>query len=106
MVATAFGRTMQPGDEIITTEVEHHSNYIPWHLQRKFNGSVIKFLKVNDQHQINIDELESLITDPTKIIAITHPPILQGKLLILKKCVKLHTNTILQLQLMVHKVHL
>ena len=31
MVAKAFGRTMQPGDEIITTEVEHHSNYIPWH---------------------------------------------------------------------------
>jgi len=72
MVSTAFGRTMQPGDEIITTEVEHHSNYIPWHLQRKFNGAVIKFLKVNEQHQINIDELESLITDRTKIVAITH----------------------------------
>ena len=72
MVSTSFGRTMQPGDEIITTEVEHHSNYIPWHLQRKHNGAVIKFITVNDQHQLNMHELESLITDKTKIIAITH----------------------------------
>mgnify|MGYP006233272989 FL=1 len=34
MIATSFGRTMEPGDEIITTEIEHHSNFIPWHLQR------------------------------------------------------------------------
>jgi len=72
MVSTAFGRTMKPGDEIITTEIEHHSNYVPWHMLRKFNGAVIKFLKMNDEQQIDINDLESLITDKTKIIAITH----------------------------------
>ena len=85
MIATSFVRTMQPGDEIITTEVEHHSNYIPWHLQRKFNGAVIKFLKLDDQHQINIDELESLITDKTKIIAITHLSNTTGQIIDIKR---------------------
>ena len=95
MVATAFGRTMQPGDEIITTEIEHHSNYIPWHLQRKFKGSVIKFLKVNNEHQINIDELESLITDKTKIIAITHLSNTTGQVIDIKRvCEIAHKHNI------------
>ena len=85
MVATAFGRTMQLGYEIITTEIEHHSNYIPWHLQRKFNGAVIKFLKVNEQHQIDIEEIESLITDRTKIIAITHVSNTSGQVIDIKR---------------------
>ena len=95
MISTAFGRTMKPSDEIITTEIEHHSNYIPWHLQRKFNGSVIKFLKVNDQHQINIDELESLITERTKIIAITHLSNTTGQVIDIKKvCEIAHKHNI------------
>ncbi len=85
MISRAFGRTMQPGDEIITTEVEHHSNYIPWHLERKFNGAVIKFLKLDDEHQINIDELESLITERTKIIAITHLSNTTGQIIDVKR---------------------
>ena len=72
MIATSFGRTMEPGDEIITTEIEHHSNFIPWHLQRKYNGAVLKFLKVDNEHQINIEDIESLISERTRIIAITH----------------------------------
>jgi len=85
MVAKSFGRTMQPGDEIITTEVEHHSNYIPWHLERKFNDFKIKFLKLDEQHQINIDELESLITERTKIIAITHLSNTTGQVIDIKR---------------------
>ena len=95
MVATAFGRTMQPDDEIITTEVEHHSNYIPWHLQRKFNKSVIKFLKVNEKHQVDIDQLESLITDKTKIIAITHVSNTTGQTVDIKRvCEIAHKHNI------------
>lgn len=85
MVATAFGRTMQPGDEIITTEIEHHSNYIPWHLQRKHNGFKIKFITVNDEHRLNLHELESLITPKTKIIAITHLSNVTGETVDIKK---------------------
>ena len=95
MIATAFGRTMKPGDEIITTEVEHHSNYIPWHLQRKFNGAVIKFLKLDDQHQINIDQIESLITSHTRIIAITHVSNTTGQTIDIKRvCEIAHKHNI------------
>ena len=95
MIATAFGRTMKPGDEIITTEVEHHSNYIPWHLQRKFNGAVIKFLKLDDQHQIDIDQIESLITSHTRIIAITHVSNTTGQTIDIKRvCEIAHKHNI------------
>jgi len=95
MVAKAFGRTMQPGDEIITTEVEHHSNYIPWHLERKFNKFSIKFLKLDDKHQLNIDELESLITDRTKIIAITQLSNTTGQVVDIKRvCEIAHKHNI------------
>lgn len=95
MIATAFGRTVKPGDEIITTEVEHHSNYIPWHLQRKFNGAVIKFLKLDDQHQIDIDQIESLITSRTRIIAITHVSNTTGQTIDIKRvCEIAHKHNI------------
>ena len=95
VVAKSFGRTMSPGDDINTTEVEHHANYIPWHLERKFNNFSIKFLKLNNQHQINIDELESLITDKTKIIAITHLSNTTGQVIDIKRvCEIAHKHNI------------
>ncbi len=95
MISTAFGRTMKPGDEIITTEIEHHSNYVPWHMLRKFNGAVIKFLKMNEQHQIDINDLESLITDKTKIIAITHLSNTTGQIMDIKRvCEIAHKHNI------------
>ena len=95
MISTSFGRTMKPGDEIITTEIEHHSNYVPWHMLRKFNGAVIKFLKMNEQHQIDINDLESLITDKTKIIAITHLSNTTGQIIDIKRvCEIAHKHNI------------
>ena len=85
MIATSFGRTMEPGDEIITTDIEHHSNFIPWHLQRKYNGAVLKFLKVDNEHQINIEDIESLISERTKVIAITHLSNTTGQTIDIKK---------------------
>ena len=105
MVSTAFGRTMQPGDEIITTEIEHHSNYVPWHMLRKFNGAVIKFLKMNDEQQIDINDLESLITDKTKIIAITHLSNTTGQTMDIKRICEIapvsYTHLTLPTRLMV-----
>ena len=85
MIATSFGRTMEPGDEIITTEIEHHSNFIPWHLQRKYNGAVLKFLKIDNEHQIDIEDIESLISERTKVIAITHLSNTTGQTIDIKK---------------------
>jgi cysteine desulfurase/selenocysteine lyase len=95
MIATAYGRTMSEGDEIITTELEHHSNYVPWHLQRKHNGFKIKFISVNDEHRLNLHELESLITPKTKIIAITHLSNVSGEVVDVKKiCEIAHKHNI------------
>ena len=65
-------KILEKGDEILITELEHHSNYVPWHYLRENKGAVIKFAPINDDGDIIISELEKLITSKTKIIAITH----------------------------------
>ncbi len=73
LVANSYGeKFMKEGDEIILTELEHHSNYVPWHYLRKKRGAVIKFAKVNEKLEIKVDEIKKLITNKTKMIAITH----------------------------------
>jgi cysteine desulfurase / selenocysteine lyase len=73
LVASSFGeKYIKEGDEILITELEHHSNYVPWHFLRKKKGAVIKFAPVNNNGEVEIDEIKKLITDKTKIIAITH----------------------------------
>jgi len=73
LIATTFGQqNINEGDEIIVTELEHHSNYVPWHFLRKRKKAIIKFAPINDDGDIIIDELKKLITPKTKIIAVTH----------------------------------
>ena len=73
LVASTFGqRYIEKGDEILITELEHHSNYVPWHYLRKIKGAVIKFAPINNDGDIIVSELEKLITSKTKIIAVTH----------------------------------
>jgi len=70
LVATTFGQqNIQEGDEIIITELEHHSNYVPWHFLRETKKAVIKFAPINEDGDIIIDILEKLITSKTKIIS-------------------------------------
>jgi len=73
LVATTFGQqNINKGDEILITELEHHSNYVPWHYLRERKGAIIKFLPINDDGDIILEKLKELITTKTKIIAITH----------------------------------
>jgi len=61
LVATTFGQqNIEKGDEIIITELEHHSNYVPWHFIRQRKGAVIKFAKCNDKGEVEIDEIKKL----------------------------------------------
>ena len=56
LVANTYGeKFIKKGDEIIVTELEHHSNYVPWHYLRKKKGAVIKFASVNENGEIDID---------------------------------------------------
>ncbi len=73
LVAHSFGEAfVNEGDEIITTEIEHHSNIVPWQLLCLRKKAVLKFIKVNENGALNIDDLESLISEKTRLISITH----------------------------------
>ena len=90
LVASTYGeKFINKGDEILITELEHHSNYVPWHFLRRKKGAVIKFAKCNDKGEVEIDEIKKLITEKTKIIGITHLSNVTGAILPVKKIVDL-----------------
>ncbi len=73
LVASSFGQAfIGEGDEIIISLLEHHSNIVPWHFHRERKGAVLKWIPVDDDGQIILEEFEKLITPRTKIVAITH----------------------------------
>ncbi len=72
-LAYSFGeRFIKPGDEIIITEMEHHSNIVPWQMLCERKGSVLKILPFNDDGMLEMDQLDSLITDKTRLICVIH----------------------------------
>src|SRR5437763_10292253 len=72
LVAYTFGRErIQAGDEIVLSIMEHHSNIVPWHFLRERHGAVIKWAPVDDDGNFLMEEFEKLLTDRTKIVAIT-----------------------------------
>ena len=90
LVANTLGQNyLQEGDEILITELEHHSNYVPWHYIRKKKGAVIKFASVNENGEVDIDEFKKQITDKTKIIAFTHISNVTRTILPVKKIIDL-----------------
>src|SRR5436309_425790 len=73
LVAATFGRErIQPGDEIVLSIMEHHSNIVPWHFLRERHGAVIKWAPIDDDGNFLLDEFEKLLTPQTKMVAITH----------------------------------
>ena len=73
LVAASFGRTyLREGDEVIVSEMEHHSNIVPWQLACEERGAKLKVLPFNERGELLISELENLITGRTKIISVAH----------------------------------
>src|SRR5262247_2515640 len=73
LVAYTFGRErIRPGDEIVLSIMEHHSNIVPWHFLRERQGAVIKYAPIDDDGNFLIEELEQLLTARTKLVAMTH----------------------------------
>ncbi len=90
LVASSYGeKFINEGDEILITELEHHSNYVPWHFIREEKKAVIKFASVNQDGEIEIDEIKKNITSKTKIIAVTHISNVTGSILPIKKIIDL-----------------
>ena len=90
LVAATFGQQyIKKGDEILITELEHHSNYIPWHYLRVNKGAIIKFAPINDDGDILIDKFKELINPKTKIIALTHLSNVTGTIVPIKEIVEI-----------------
>jgi cysteine desulfurase/selenocysteine lyase len=71
LVARSWGEAnICPGDEIILTTMEHHSNLVPWHQLAERSGVVLKHIPITDDGLLILDELDSLLTDRTKLVAV------------------------------------
>ena len=73
LVASSFSdEFMKEGDEVIVSTVEHHSNIVPWQLQARKKGIVLKVIPMDDFGKLNIDEFSKMITSRTKIVSVSH----------------------------------
>ncbi len=73
LVAQAWARPrLQPGDEIIVSTMEHHSNIVPWQLVCEQTGAVLRPAPINQRGELLVDELEAMISDRTRLIGLVH----------------------------------
>ena len=73
LVASSFSdEFMKEGDEVIVSAVEHHSNIVPWQLQARKKGVVLKVIPIDDFGKLNLDEFGKMITSRTKIVSVSH----------------------------------
>lgn len=73
LVAQSFGRdTLKAGDEIIITELEHHSNIVPWQILSDQTGATLRYVPINDAGELILEEFEKLLNNKTRIVAVGH----------------------------------
>jgi len=73
LVASTFCLSqMQPGDEVLVTEMEHHSNIVPWQLQAMQRGIVVRHLSITDDGRLCLDDIKTYMTERTRLISIAH----------------------------------
>jgi cysteine desulfurase/selenocysteine lyase len=73
LVAFSFGEAfVKEGDEVVVTEAEHHSNIVPWQLMCQRKGAVLKVLPVDEYGHLKVEMLDEILTDRTRIMAVTH----------------------------------
>ena len=72
LLAYSLGNDIHPGDEILISEMEHHSNIIPWQQLAKRTGSIIRYIPVTDDGELDLSQSDRLFNVKTKIVSITH----------------------------------
>ncbi|MHC4106881.1 MAG: SufS family cysteine desulfurase [Planctomycetota bacterium] len=73
LAAQAYGRTtLQPGDEIVISHMEHHSNIVPWQLVCEQTGAVLRVAPINDDGELVLEDFEKLLGPRTKFVAVGH----------------------------------
>ena len=94
LVATSWGRAnLRSGDEIVLSVLEHHSNIVPWQLIAEQIGAIIKVVPIDDNGSFILDEYEKLLTERTRIVAVTHVSNALGTVVPVAEVIKLaHKN--------------
>lgn len=72
LVAQSFGSRLAEGDEIVLSVLEHHANLVPWHMLRERQGVVLRHLPVTDDGALDLSALPELLTERTRLVALTH----------------------------------
>ena len=72
LVASSFGQSLQAGDEIVLSQMEHHANIVPWHFLRERQGVVLRFVPITEDGRLDIDAYRALIGPRTRMVAISH----------------------------------
>jgi cysteine desulfurase / selenocysteine lyase len=73
LVAQSFGKAfIRPDDEIIISEIEHHSNIVPWQMLCEDRGAILKVIPINDKGELKLDVFASMLNSKTKLVAISH----------------------------------
>ncbi|MFC5068982.1 aminotransferase class V-fold PLP-dependent enzyme [Flaviflagellibacter deserti] len=89
-VASSFGRmAIGPGDEVVVSILEHHSNIVPWHYHRERNGAVLKWAPIQDDGTFDLDAFEALLGPKVKIVALTHMSNVTGTITPVKDIIRL-----------------
>ncbi len=89
LVASSFGlNNIGEGDEIVLSIMEHHSNIVPWHFLRERKGAVLKWVGVDDDGNLSVEEFERALTPRTKIVAMTHMSNVLGTITPIKEMIR------------------
>ena len=88
LVAYSYGQLLKPGDRILLSELEHHSNIVPWQLLRQRSGVELDMIPVTTDGQIDLDMLPKLLTPKTRLISLAHVSNVTGALLDVRKVVE------------------
>ena len=93
LLAHSIGNTLKPKDEILISEMEHHSNIVPWQLAAQRTGAVLNYIPINENGDLNLSDPNKYFTQKTKIVALTHMSNVLGTINPIKKLAKM-TNDI------------
>ena len=90
LVAATWGRqNLGPGDDVIISHMEHHSNIVPWQMLKDEKGFTLKVVPIDDDGNFLLDEYEKLLTDKTKLVAVTHISNALGSVVPVKDVIRL-----------------
>jgi len=90
LVAMSYGmKYINKGDEVITSELEHHSSHMPWFNVCKVKGATLKYVPLNEEGRITVENFKKVLTDKTKLVALTYVSNVMGYITPIKEIIKI-----------------